>query len=237
VIAKLEVAEADRVLRELWSKDAKAWDTYWVLIFRNFAHDLVSDARISAGNVVVDVGTGTGVAAIEALRRAKSGGSVVGIDRSALMLELARTKSAKFGNLSFLEMNAEHTTFPEGYFDNVISNVGISYATFSETTSEIFRVTRKGGSFTFNDWHLLDVPAHRTFSEILRKHRIEHPSENLSKCRAAVAIMEHVGNQYSDLNVQAKELQRVGFVDRQVKRRDYKIQLLEQPDIPNRLRN
>jgi ubiquinone/menaquinone biosynthesis C-methylase UbiE len=225
VIAKLEVAEADRILRELWNKDAKAWDTYWVPIFRKFAHDLVSDARISAGNVVLDVGTGTGVAAMEAVRRAKSGGSVVGIDRSASMLELARAKCAKFRNLLFLEMNAEHMTFPEGYFDNVISNVGISYATFNETISEIYRVIRKGGSFAFNDWHLLDVPAHRTFSEILRKHRIQHPSENLSKCRAAVAIMEHIGNQYSDLNMQAKELERVGFVNRQVKQRNYKIPL------------
>jgi ubiquinone/menaquinone biosynthesis C-methylase UbiE len=225
VIAKLEVAEADRIVRELWDKDVKAWDVYWVPIFGRFAHDLVSDANISTGKVVLDIGTGTGVAAIEAVRRAKSSGSVVGIDRSALMLELARTKCAKFRNLSFLEMNAEHMTFPEGYFDNVISNVGISYATFKETISEIFRVTRKGGSFTFNDWHLLDVPAHRTFGEILRKHRIEQPSEKLSKCRAAVAIMEHVGNQYSDLNVQAKELERAGFVNRQVKERNYKIPL------------
>jgi ubiquinone/menaquinone biosynthesis C-methylase UbiE len=222
---ELEVAEADRILRELWDKDVKAWDTYWVPIFRRFAHDLVSDAHISVENVVLDVGTGTGDAAVEAAKRTKSNGNVVGIDRSASMLELARAKCASFKNVSFLEMNAEQMTFPDEYFNTAISNVGMSYATFTETIAEIFRVIRKGGSFAFNDWHLLDVPAHRTFSEILRKHRIEHPSESLSKCRAAVAIMEHVGNQYSDLNVQAKELERTGFVNRQVKARDYKIRL------------
>lgn len=221
----MEVAEADRILQELWDKDVRAWDTYWVPIFRKLAHDLVSDAHISVGNIVLDVGTGTGVAAVESAKHTKSSGNVVGIDRSASMLELARAKWARFNNVSFLEMNAEQMTFPDEYFNTAISNVGMSYATFRETIADIFRVLRKGGSFAFNDWHLLDVPAHRTFSEILRKHRIEHPSENLSKCRAAVAIMEHVGNQYSDLNVQAKELERAGFVKIQVKRRDYKIRL------------
>jgi ubiquinone/menaquinone biosynthesis C-methylase UbiE len=224
-IVEMEVAEADRILQELWDKDVQAWDTYWVPIFLKFAYDLVSDVHVSAGNIVLDVGTGTGVAATEAAKRTKSSGSVVGIDRSPSMLELARTKCARFKNLSFLEMNAEHMTFPDEYFDIAISNVGMSYATFSETISEIFRITRKGGSFAFNDWHLLEVPAHRTFSEILRKHRIEPPSENLSKCRAAVAIMEHVGNKYSDPDMQAKELERAGFVNRQVRRRDYKIRL------------
>jgi ubiquinone/menaquinone biosynthesis C-methylase UbiE len=224
-IVEMEVAEADRILQDLWNRDVQAWDTYWAPIFRKFAYDLVRDVHVSAGSVVLDVGTGTGVAAAEAAKCTTSSGSVVGIDRSPSMLELARTKCASFKNLSFLEMNAEQMTFPDGSFDTVISNVGMSYATFSETISEIFRVTRNGESFAFNDWHLLEVPAHRTFSQILRKHRREHPSENLSKCRAAVAIMEHVGNKYSDPDGQAKELARAGFVNIQFRRRDYKIRL------------
>ena len=221
----MNVEEADRILQDLWDRDVKAWDTYWVPIFRRFAHDLVTDAHISVGQVVLDVGTGTGVAAMEAVRRSKPSGIVLGVDRSAPMLELARQRHAKVKNASFLMMDAERMTFPDGFFDAAISNSGMSYATFHETIAEIFRVVSKGGSFTFNDWHLIDVPAHRTFSEILRRHRTEHPSEKLSRCRAAVAVMEHVGNQYSDTKIQAEELERVGFSGMQVKQREYKIRL------------
>jgi ubiquinone/menaquinone biosynthesis C-methylase UbiE len=221
----LNVGEADRILQDLWNRDAMAWDTYWVPIFRRFAHDLVTDAHISVGQVVLDLGTGTGIAAMEAVRRSKPNGMVLGIDRSATMLELARQKYAMVKNVSFLMMDAAHMTFPDGFFDAAISNSGMSYATFHETIAEIFRVVSEGGSFTFNDWHLIDVPAHRTFSEMLRRHRTEHPSENLSRCRAAVAVMEHVGNQYSDPKVQAEELERVGFTRMQAKQRKYKIKL------------
>jgi ubiquinone/menaquinone biosynthesis C-methylase UbiE len=221
----LDVAEADRILQELWDRDVEAWDTYWAPIFRRFAHDLVADARISVGQVVLDVGTGTGVTAMEAVKRTKSGGMVLGIDRSEPMLELARRRCAKLKNVSFRMMNANRMTFPDRFFDSVISNCGMSYATFQETIADIFRVVRRGGSFTFNDWHLIDVPVHRTFSETLRQHRTEHPSEQLSLLRAAVAMMEHVGNWYSDLKVQAEELERAGFVKMQVRQRDYKVEL------------
>jgi len=221
----LNVEEADRILQDLWDRDAEAWDTYWVPIFRKFARDLVTDAHISVGHVVLDVGTGTGVAAMEAVKRSKPSGMVLGIDRSVTMLELARQKYAKVKNVSFLMMDAERMPFPDRFFDAAISNSGMSYATFHDTTAEIFRVIRGGGSFAFNYWHLIDVPAHRTFSEILRRHRTEHPSESLSRCRAAVALMEHVGNRYSDAKVQAEELERVGFTSMQVKQREYKINL------------
>jgi ubiquinone/menaquinone biosynthesis C-methylase UbiE len=221
----LKVNEADRILQELWDQDVEAWDLHWVPIFRRFAHDLVIDAHISVGHAVLDVGTGTGVAAMEAVKRAKSNGIVIGIDRSVPMLELARRKYAKVKNVTFPLMNADRMTFPDGFFDVVISNCGMSYATFRETIAEIFRVLRKGGSFTFNDWHLIDVPAHRTFSEILRRHRTEHPSERLSRLRAAIAMTEHVGNQFSDLKVQAEELKRIGFTKMRIRQRDYKIRL------------
>ena len=222
---ELNVDEADRILHELWDKDVEAWELHWVPIFRRFAHDLVTDAHVSVGHVVLDVGTGTGVAAMEAVKRAKSNGIVIGIDRSAPMLELARRKCAKVKNVTFTMMNAERMTFPDEFFDVVISNCGMPYATFRETIAEIFRVLRKGGSFTFNDWHLIDVPAHRTFSEILRRHRTEHPSQRLSSLRAAIAMMEHVGNQYSDLKVQAEELEHIGFANMRVRQRDYRIGL------------
>ncbi len=221
----MDVEEADRILQELWDKDVQAWDHYWVPIFRKFARDLVIDSRISTGNVVLDIGTGTGAAAAEIAKRIKAEGAIIGIDRSAPMIELAKQKLAKIKNASFALMNSGKLTFPSDYFDAVISNCGISYAVFHETISESFRALRKGGSISYNDWHLIDVPVHWKFSEILRQQRTENPSESLARVRKAVAIMEHVGNEYSDEKIQAEELNRVGFTDVQLKQRDYKIRL------------
>jgi ubiquinone/menaquinone biosynthesis C-methylase UbiE len=42
------------------------------------------------------------------------------------MLELARQKCAEVKNVSFLMMDAERMTFPDGFFDAAISNSGMS---------------------------------------------------------------------------------------------------------------
>ncbi len=223
----MELERADKVLQKLWDKDVRAWHEHWVPIFRRFAHDLVSDAAIYTGQIVLDVGTGTGIAAMEAASRVRPGGLVLGIDRSARMLELAETNPSKKKprNLCFFRMNADHMLFPDELFDAVISNCGMSYATFPGTVSEVFRVLCRGGSFTFDDWHLIDVPAHRTFSAILQQHRTEHPSEKLRVQRAALATLEHVGNRYLDVKAQARELEGAGFKGVEVKRRNYEITL------------
>jgi hypothetical protein len=47
----------------------------------------------------------------------------------------------------------------------------------------------------------------------------------LAKRRTAIAIMEHVGNTYSDPKVQKEELESIGFRSMLVKQRDYKVWL------------
>lgn len=221
----MDAEQADKVLQRLWDSDVRAWHEHWVPIFRRFAHDLALDARISTGQVVLDVGTGTGIAAIEAARFAEPGGFALGIDRSGPMLTKAEDYTSKTKNVLFFKMSADHMLFPNELFDVVISNCGISYATLPRVISEVFRVLRKGGSFTFDDWHLIDVPAHRTFGDVLRRYRTEDPSAKLRVERTALATMERIGNQYLDVEAQVKELQRAGFENIQVKRRKYEIRL------------
>jgi ubiquinone/menaquinone biosynthesis C-methylase UbiE len=223
----LTIEQADGVMQQFWNKDVKAWQTHWVPVFRRFAHDLVLDAHICPGQLVLDVGTGTGAAAFEAAKSATPGGFIVGIDRSERMLAVAKAESRKSErrSLRFLTMEGEHLLFPQGLFDAVISNCGISYASFHQTVAEAFRVLRKGGTFTFNDWHLKDVPAHRIFSNVLQQHKTRNPSRKLRIQRAAVATVERFGNRDMDLNVQLRELREVGFARVQVKRRKYAIVL------------
>jgi ubiquinone/menaquinone biosynthesis C-methylase UbiE len=137
----MNLTEADRFAQELWNLDVMPWNRYWVPIFRKFARDLVLNADLKPAQLILDVGTGTGIAAFEAAKRIKRG-FVIGIDRSQQMINLARINSVKMKleNVFFIEMNAGQTIFPDGLFDRVLSNCGISYATLPQTSREVLRV-------------------------------------------------------------------------------------------------
>jgi ubiquinone/menaquinone biosynthesis C-methylase UbiE len=221
----MAVEEADRIRQGLWDKDVEAWEVHWVPIFRRFAHDLVGAARISGGQIALDVGTGTGIAAFEAARVVGQRGFVFGIDRSRRMLDAAIRKAAKTSprNLKFLLMDARHLYFPDRLFDAVISNCGISFVDFDEVTTEAYRVLKEGGCFVYNSWRLKDVKVHRIFGEVLQLHRTGNPSVRLRTQRTALATFERYGNRKMDISFQLRELRRAGFTRIRVKERAYPV--------------
>jgi ubiquinone/menaquinone biosynthesis C-methylase UbiE len=86
------------------------------------AQRVTSLAGLKPGATVLDVGTGTGVVALEAAARVIPGGRVIGIDLSRGMLAVARQHGAAFGSaLEYREMDAERLEFEDGSFDSVLS--------------------------------------------------------------------------------------------------------------------
>ena len=76
----MPLTEADSVVRSLWESDAPAWDRYWVPIFSLFARQLAHVSSPSRGDVILDVGTGSGLAVRELCKTRPSVGLAVGID-------------------------------------------------------------------------------------------------------------------------------------------------------------
>jgi ubiquinone/menaquinone biosynthesis C-methylase UbiE len=224
-LPSMSLEQADQVVQKLWAEDVKVWESEWAPTFRKFAGDLVRDARISPGQLVLDIGTGTGVAAFEAARRTKPDGFVFGIDRLDPMLAAAKAnpETKRFKNIRFTLVDSQRLFFPDQLFNAVISNCGISPVGFRQTICEVFRVLRGGGTFVYSDWRLRDVPAHRIFGEVLQRQRTQNPSTELRLQRTALADLERFGNREMNLDEQIRQLRLMGFRKIEVRNRSYKI--------------
>jgi demethylmenaquinone methyltransferase/2-methoxy-6-polyprenyl-1,4-benzoquinol methylase len=113
--------------------------------WRRRAADL---ARVSPGDPVLDVATGTGDLAFELARRVGPSGQVVAGDFSERMLVLAREKAVAggFANIRFESANALALPYRDGEF--AAATVGFGARNFSDLEAglaEMIRVVRPGG--------------------------------------------------------------------------------------------
>lgn len=115
--------------------------------FAEPASDLVSLAGVTTDTRVLDVGTGTGVAAEAA---ATAGAWVVGVDRSHGMVAVG---SRARPQLRLLTAEAIDLPFSVGAFDTVVSNFVLAQFTKAETVlHDLVRVIRPGGTLAVSVW-------------------------------------------------------------------------------------
>jgi len=108
-------------------------------------HALTSAACAIRPTSILEVGVGTGLT----LERYPAGSSIIGIDISNDMLEIARERAAALdrGSIHLAAMNAEAMEFPDGCFDCVSIPYVLSVTPNPERlVAEIRRVCRKGGT-------------------------------------------------------------------------------------------
>jgi SAM-dependent methyltransferase len=118
---------------------------------------LLDAAGIGPGARVLDIGCGTGSLTRVAARRAAPG-AVVGVDLSAAMVEVARTRAAGLGNASFLRADAQVHPFPAAGVDVVVSRTGASFFGDARAAfANLARATAPGGRLALLTWQ---APAH-----------------------------------------------------------------------------
>ena len=112
--------------------------------WRKRAADL---ARLAPGQSALDVCCGTGDLALELKRRVGERGSVVGVDFSQPMLELARAKVRRLGvEIDYQEGNALSLDFDDSSFDATTVGFGVrNVVDLQGAIAEMVRVTRQGG--------------------------------------------------------------------------------------------
>jgi SAM-dependent methyltransferase len=118
------------------------------------AEHVISLAALEPGDVVVDLATGTGNAALLA---ARAGAFVTGLDAAPRLIDVARSRAATEGvDASFVVGDLQALPFDGGSFEVALSVFGLIFAgDASRAFDEMLRVLRPSGRALFSVW----VPA------------------------------------------------------------------------------
>ncbi len=155
-IANVEMAAAwDGAEGDHWAAHADRYEAtapgYWQALLRT--------VPIRSDQTIVDIGCGTGRSTRDLARMVPSG-SVLGVDLSAKMLDLARLRAEAEGlaNATFEQVDAQVHPFPEAAFDLATSVFGAMF--FGDPVAafaNIRRSLRPGGGLALLAWRdLLD---------------------------------------------------------------------------------
>lgn len=120
-----------------------------------FGAAVLAAAAARPGEVVLDIGCGTGPTTLALARVVTPGGSVTGVDVSVPLLEIARRRAreAALGNVSFVEADAAVHGFPPAAADLLFSRFGVMFfADPARAFANLAAALRPGGRVAFACW-------------------------------------------------------------------------------------
>jgi SAM-dependent methyltransferase len=132
-----------------WEKVVREYDDFFGSLTRQSIEPLLDATGIARSMRVLDVATGPGYVAAAAARR---GALVTGLDFSANMVALARSR---YPDIAFQEGNAQALPFPDEAFDAVLICFGLlHFPDADQALREAFRVLAPGGRLGISVWAL-----------------------------------------------------------------------------------
>jgi ubiquinone/menaquinone biosynthesis C-methylase UbiE len=142
-------------VKEYFKETANKWDKirkdYYDEELRGV---IIQEANIKAGNVVLDIGCGTGFLLLGAAKSLGKDGKVIGVDISEEMLKKAKENLSKAGvsNIEFKVGDAENIPLEDNSVDTVVGNMVLHHCPNPESAiKEMARVLKSKGKLVLAD--------------------------------------------------------------------------------------
>jgi SAM-dependent methyltransferase len=152
--------------------------------------ELAARLGVRPGERVLDVGTGTGELA---LRAARAGADVTGVDISEPLVDQARAKAAHEGLPAAFDLgDAQRLPYADASFDVAASCFGVIFAPDARSVGrELARVVRAGGRLGLSTW----VP-NDDMAEIFERFQREKPAADFEQWGEAARVEELLGRDF-----------------------------------------
>jgi ubiquinone/menaquinone biosynthesis C-methylase UbiE len=132
---------------------------------------LLERVPLAPDSVVLDVGCGTGFPLLELAQRLGPRATVYGVDPWRAALGRARAKMEQYGlaNVDLVEGDGAALPFGDGFFDLVVSNLGVNnFEDADGAMRECLRVARPGGRLVLtSNWRGHMDEFYRVFRDVL----------------------------------------------------------------------
>lgn len=139
-------------VRQQYNQMAATYDRRWHRYISRTLSFLQNWANISATEIVLDIGCGTGELE-RLLLETHSNQQIVGVDLSEQMLAIARQKCQSYAHVAFHLASATALPFDDHSYDRVVSASSFHYFDAPQTALiEIKRVLKPTGTLVVLDW-------------------------------------------------------------------------------------
>lgn len=126
---------------------------FWGWSYQGFIQFLIEHTSINAGDLLLDIATGTGVIP-RAVMQSNPNCKIIGIDITRAMLSHGKQKlePGLFGKKVFLTTgDAMQMPYSSSSFDLILCGLATHHMQVNQLTSEIYRILKENGRFSLGD--------------------------------------------------------------------------------------